>query len=425
MNSILISLLVLLLVIISFISGKVPLSIIGTGVFIACLIFKLLPPERVFSSITNRSIIMFAAMFVVGAAIQKTTIIDSASSLIKRYKDKPRMLILITCLVSFLLGMLTSGMIAVVILLPIVIGICKDIEYPSSKLIYPFTVMATIGSGAWFLGTGALNMSWSSIMIKLGAKKGLNINDFLIARLPFAIIALIFMVIVAPKLLPTNTQQDKGDGKSNNNKQNTNKLSPAKNRLAIILILLTIIFMVLSTYIHIDSYVVAVIGAFLMVICGILDNKEALKAINLNIILLASGMLTLADALTYTGAGKMVGKAMAAVVGNIHNSFLLMGFFFLVSIVIVQFVGSLPTVTILVPLWTLACVQLGLDPRGAVLAATTASALGFLTPMASPVFGLIMESGNYKLKDYLKVGLPLTLLLCIVGCFVTELIYPL
>ncbi|RVU71915.1 MULTISPECIES: SLC13 family permease [Lactobacillus] len=180
-----------------------------------------------------------------------------------------------------------------------------------------------------------------------------------------------------------------------------------------------------SGVVDIDSYIIAVIGAFLLVVFGVLDNREALQAINLNIILLASGMLTLADALTYTGAGKMIGTAMASMVGKIHNSFLLMGFFFLVSIIIVQFVGSLPTVTILVPLWTLTCVQMGLDPRGAVLAATTASALGFLTPMASPVYGLIMEPGNYKLADYLKTGLPLTIILCIVGCFVTQLIYPL
>ncbi|RVU71912.1 MULTISPECIES: hypothetical protein [Lactobacillus] len=85
MNAMLISLVVLLLVIIAFISGKVPLSMIGVGVFIACLIFKLLPANRVFASLTNNSIVMFAAMFVVGAAIQKTSIIDGATSLIKRF----------------------------------------------------------------------------------------------------------------------------------------------------------------------------------------------------------------------------------------------------------------------------------------------------------------------------------------------------
>lgn len=423
MNAMLISLLVLLLVIIAFITGKVPLSMIGIGVFIATLIFRLLPVNRVFSSLINNSIIMFAAMFVIGAAIQKTTIIDGAVSLIKRFKDKPKYLILITCLVAFILGLITSGMIAVVILLPIVIGVCEEIGYPKSKLIYPFTVMASAGSGAWFLGTGALNMSWSSVMLKLGAKQGLNVNDFLIARLPFAIIMLLFMVFFAPKLL--NNVDEKEIKKEEKKIKEEKKLTPNKNIVAIILIALTILGMVLSTYIHIDSYIIAIIGAFLLVVFGVLDNREALAAINLNIIFLAAGMLTLAEALTYTGAGKMIGNVMASVVGNIHNPYLLMGFFFLVSIIIVQFVGSLPTVTILVPLWTLTCVQMGLDPRGAVLAATTASALGFLTPMASPVYGLIMEPGNYKLTDYLKVGIPLTIILCIVGCFVTQLIYPL
>lgn len=423
MNTMLISLLVLLLVITAFITGKVPLSMIGSGIFILCLIFNLLPPERVFSTLTNSSIIMFAAMFIVGAAIQKTSIIDWAIKAIQVFKDKPSILILITGIVAFILGMVTSGTIAVIVLLPIINGICKEIKLPRSKIIYPMTVMASTGSGAWFLGTGALNMSWSSMMIKLGAKQGLNINDFFISRLPFAIVILLYMAFIAPKFLPTVSNENKAEKDSKGPK--ADRLTGKKNALAITLILTTIIAMMLSNYIKIPTYIIAVIGAFLLVACGVLENNEALRAINLNIIFLAAGMLTMADALTYTGAGKAVGKAMASVVGNIHNNYLMIGFFFLVSIVIVQFVGSLPMVTILVPLWTLTCVQMGLDPRGPVLVATAAGSLGFLTPMANPVYGLIMDVGGYKIKDYIKVGLPLTIILCIMGCFVTQTIYPL
>ncbi len=144
--------------------------------------------------------------------------------------------------------MITSGMIAVVILLPIVIGVCEEIGYPRSKLIYPFTVMASAGSGAWFLGTGALNMSWSSVMLKLGAKQGLNINDFLLARLPFALVMLLFMVFFAPKLLKQKETSALKEKKTTQKKPE--KLTGIKNTLAIALIVLTIIGMVLSTYLH-------------------------------------------------------------------------------------------------------------------------------------------------------------------------------
>ncbi|MBA1394405.1 hypothetical protein EQ500_11120 [Lactobacillus sp. XV13L] len=180
----------------------------------------------------------------------------------------------------------------------------------------------------------------------------------------------------------------------------------------------------LSSYIHVQSYIIAIAGAILLVLTGVLSNKEALGALNLNIILLIAGMLGLADALQATGAGKMVGNAMAGVAKGISNPFLMMGLFFLVTLVIANLVGGLAAVSILVPLWTLTCLRMGLEPRGAVLAAATASSFSFLTPIGGHSLPLIMDAGGYKLNDFLKCGLPLAIMLCVVGCFVTQLMYP-
>ena len=75
MSPMVITLLILLAVIIAFISGKIPISLIGVLVMFSLVIFKILPPEKAFGNITNTSVILFAAMFVIGKAIQKTTII--------------------------------------------------------------------------------------------------------------------------------------------------------------------------------------------------------------------------------------------------------------------------------------------------------------------------------------------------------------
>lgn len=426
MSPMMITLLILLAVIIAFISGKVPISLIGILVMFALMAFNILPVQRAFGGLINNSVLLFAAMFVIGKGIQRTTLVSSAANFVERFKDKPRLLTFFTCIIASLLAIVSNGTIALVIMLPILCGICDDIGLSRSKLLYPFEVTAVSSAGAWFLGIGALNMSWSSVMMKLGAKAPVNINDFLIARLPFIIVIILYMTFIGPKLLPNhdNAELAKKSPAMSANKSDK-PLSKGKNILGIAISLITIIIIILSSYLHLQTYEVAIAGAILLVITGVLTNKEALGALNLNIIFLIAGMLGLADALQVTGAGKMVGNAMASVAKSITNPFLMMGLFFLVALIITNLMGGLAAVSILVPLWTLTCLKLGLDPRGAVLAASTASAFSFLTPIGGHSLPLIMDTGGYTLNDFLKCGLPLAVILCVMGCFITQFMYPL
>ena len=426
MSPMIITLLILLAVIIAFVSGKVPISLIGILVMFALVIFNILPVQRAFGGIVNTSVILFAAMFVIGKGIQRTTIVSSAAKLVERFKEKPKLLTFFTCVIAALLAIVSNGTIALVIMLPILCGICDDIGLSRSKLLYPFEVTAVSAAGAWFLGIGALNMSWSSVMMKLGAKAPININDFLFARLPFLIVIILYMTFIGPKLLPNHDNAELAKNSPAMSADKTEKpLSKTKNILGIVISLATIVIMILSSYIHLQPYEIATAGALLLVITGVLSNKEALHALNLNIIFLIAGMLGLADALQVTGAGKMVGDAMASVAKTITNPFLLMGLFFIVSLVITNLMGGLASVSILVPLWTLTCLKLGIDPRGAVLAASTASAFSFLTPIGGHSLPLIMDAGGYTLNDFLRCGLPLAVILWIMGCFVTQFMYPL
>lgn len=426
MSPMTVTLLILLAIIIAFVSGKVPISIIGIGVMFALALFQVLPPERAFGGLVNTSVILFAAMFVISKAIQKSSIVTTIANLVRRFKEKPRLLIFLTCLIAAIMAMISSATITIVILIPILSGICDEIGLSRSKILYPALCSALSGTASWFLGMGALNMSWSSVMMKLGAKAPININDFLVARLPFALATILFMTFIGPKLLPNHSNKElRKDLGSGSRKKNGESLSRSKNKIAITIITVTIIAMFLSTYLKIQTYIIAIAGALLLVCFGILSNKEALRAINLNVIFLVAGMLGLADALQQTGAGKLVGNSMARVATNIDNPFLMMGLFYAVSLIIANLIGGIGTISILVPLWTLTCLKLGLDPRGAVLAASTASAFAMLTPVGGHQLPLIMGPGGYTLNDFLKCGLPLALILCILGCFVTELMYPL
>ena len=92
MNPLEITLLILLVTIIAFVSGKVPFSVISTGIILALILTGIKTPAEAFGGFINTNVVMFVAMFVIGAGLTKTPLIDKAQSLVIRYKDNMRML---------------------------------------------------------------------------------------------------------------------------------------------------------------------------------------------------------------------------------------------------------------------------------------------------------------------------------------------
>lgn len=92
MNPLEITLVILLVTIIAFVSGKVPFSVISTGIILALILTGIKTPAEAFGGFINTNVVMFVAMFVIGAGLTKTPLIDKAQSLVIRYKDNMRIL---------------------------------------------------------------------------------------------------------------------------------------------------------------------------------------------------------------------------------------------------------------------------------------------------------------------------------------------
>lgn len=133
-----ITLVILLVTIIAFVSGKVPFSVISTGIILALILTGIKTPAEAFGGFINTNVVMFVAMFVIGAGLTKTPLIDKAQSLVIRYKDNMRMLIFLSCVAGAFLGAITSATATAAIMIPLLVGIANDIGVSRSKLLYLF-----------------------------------------------------------------------------------------------------------------------------------------------------------------------------------------------------------------------------------------------------------------------------------------------
>lgn len=417
-----ITLLILVLTIVAFITGKIPFSVISAGIMLSLIMTGVMEPAEAFSGFINTNVVMFVAMFVIGAGLTKTSLIDKAEQLVVRYKDNPKMLIFLACIASSLLASITSATATAAIMISLLVGIANEIGTSRSKLLYPAMACANIATSMTFLGQGASNITWIDIMAKAGAPNELYIWDFTIARIPLLVVSILYMTFVGYKLMPDIDNNKFAD--SEHTRKKSAKLSPVKEKLAIGIILVTILAMLLESVIGIPMYIVACIGAVLLVLSGILNEKEALDSIHQPTIFLFAGVLTLSEAIKITGAGDVVADWMISLIGNTTNPYLIMAVFFLIPFLLTQIMSNLATLTIFIPLVVSACMKIGIDPRAAVVGVLTASCISIMTPMAAPCQIMIIEPGGYTLKDYLKCGTPLAVILAIMTIFLMPLMFP-
>ena len=417
-----ITLVILLVTIIAFVSGKVPFSVISTGIILALILTGIKTPAEAFGGFINANVVMFVAMFVIGAGLTKTPLIDKAQSLVIRYKDNMRMLIFLSCVAGAFLGAITSATATAAIMIPLLVGIANDIGVSRSKLLYPSMACANIATQMTFLGQGASNMAWNDVMMQAGAPTPLHIWDFTIARIPMLAIAILYMTFVGYKLMPDIPNEQFSD--TAHTASESEKLSPFKRKLAVLIVLVSIAMMLLENVIGVKMYLTSCIGAAALVLTGVLTEKEALNSIHQPTIFLFAGVLDLSDAIQTTGAGDVVADWMIRLLGDTTNPYIIMLVFFLVPFILTQVMSNLATLTIFIPLVTSACIRMGVDPRAAVVGVITASCVSIMTPMAAPCQIMIIEPGGYTLKDYLKCGTPLALILIVVSVFFLPTLYP-
>jgi len=184
-------------------------------------------------------------------------------------------------------------------------------------------------------------------------------------------------------------------------------LRPAKSRLAGVIAFITL--GVAATGVMPVS-LAALSGAALMLVTGCLTMDDAYRAVEWKAVFLIAGIWPLGIAMTTSGMAERVsGWLLHALggVGPLGAAAVMM----LAATVLNQLMGGQTAVPIvLAPIALAIAPSVGADPRAMAMAVALGSSLAFLTPIGHPVNTLVMGSGGYTVRDYLRVGAPLTLI---------------
>ncbi|CAN5921988.1 SLC13 family permease [soil metagenome] len=167
----------------------------------------------------------------------------------------------------------------------------------------------------------------------------------------------------------------------------------------------------------------ATIGVVLVVLFNLISAEEAYKAIEWKVIFMLAGVLSMGAALEKTGAAALLSSLLIDSVGQWGPHALLSAFFF-ITFVSTNFMSNNATAALLAPIAIAAAHSMDVSVRPFLMAVTFAASFAFMTPMGYQTNTMIYVPGNYRFKDYLRVGTPLNLLLWLVGSLVIPYFFP-
>jgi len=174
----------------------------------------------------------------------------------------------------------------------------------------------------------------------------------------------------------------------------------------------------------VQIYIAVVIGAAFMVLSRCLTMDEAYRYIEWKAVFLIAGMLPLGAALESTGAAALVAKAMISVLGPFGPHGVLFGLL-LITFAATSIIPTAALVVLMVPIALDTSAGLGISPYPLMMGIAMASSSSFTSPISHPANVLVMGPGGYKFMDYVKVGVPLTLLILAILMIFIPLFWPL
>ena len=419
MEPITITLCLLVFAIIMFVWEKVPLAVTSMVVCVALVLTGVLDLKQAFAGFIDSNVILFVAMFIVGGALFETGMANKVGGVITHFaKTEKQLIFTIMVVVGVMSGFLSNTGTAAV-LIPVVIGVAAKSGFTRSRLLMPLVFAAALGGNLSLIGAPG-NLIAQSALQNIGS--GFGFFEYAKVGLPMLVCGILYFLTIGYKFLPNNSNSSEVG--SIGEQRDYSHVPRWKQILSLVVLIATILGMIFEKQTGISLTVAGCIGALVLVITGVLTEKQAYKAIDSQTIFIFGGTLALAKALEMTGAGKLVADQVIGLLGNNSSPFMLLVVVFALSVVMTNFMSNTATVALLVPVSLSIAAGMGADPRAVLMATVIGSSCAYATPIGMPANMMVLSAGGYKFVDYAKSGIPLIIVSTIVSLILLPILFP-
>ena len=396
MSPAIITLLFLAFAIVMFVTEKIPLGL---------------------TSMSN--VILFVAMFIVGGALFETGMANEVGGIVTKFAKSERSLIIAIMVIVGLMSGVLSNTGTAAILIPVIIGISAKSGFKRSRLLMPLVFAAAMGGNLSLIGAPG-NMIAQSTLEQVGLSFGFF--EYAIVGLPILAVGILFYATIGFRLLPNHDTTD--DGSVFDDTKDFSSVPQWKKTLSLVILVATLLGMIFEDQIGIKLSVTGCIGAILLILTGVISEKDALKSIDLKTIFLFGGTLSLASALKETGAGQMIADKVIGALGANPSPYVLTFVVLVLCCAMTNFMSNTATTALMAPICLSIAQGMGADPRAVLMACVIGGSCAYATPIGMPANTMVVGAGGYKFMDYVKSGLPLIFIALVVSMIVLPIAFP-
>lgn len=405
--------------VVMFVTEKIPLAVTSMIVCIGLVITGVLNVNDAFSGFINSNVILFVAMFIVGGALFETGMANEIGSLVTKFAKSERGLIVaIMVIVGVMSGFLSNTGTAAV-LIPVVIGIAAKSGYKRSRLLMPLVFAAAMGGNLSLIGAPG-NMIAQSALEPLGLSFGFF--EYAVVGLPILIAGILFYATIGFRILPNHDTEE--DDSIFDETQDFGSVPKWKKVLSLVILIATLMGMIFEEQIGVKLCITGCVGALLLILTGVISEKDALKSIDLKTIFLFGGTLSLAKALEVTGAGELIADKVIGALGDHPSPVFFTLVVFLLCCVMTNFMSNTATTALMAPICLSIAQGMGADPRAVLMACVIGGSCAYVTPIGMPANTMVVGAGNYKFIDYAKSGLPLIVIATVISMIILPIAFP-
>ena len=419
MSPAIITLLFLAFAIVMFVTEKIPLGLTSMIVCVGLVITKVLDVKTAFSGFIDSNVILFVAMFIVGGALFETGMANEVGGIVTKFAKSERSLIIAIMVIVGLMSGVLSNTGTAAILIPVIIGISAKSGFKRSRLLMPLVFAAAMGGNLSLIGAPG-NMIAQSTLEQVGLSFGFF--EYAIVGLPILAVGILFYATIGFKLLPNHDTTD--DGSVFDDTKDFSSVPQWKKTLSLVILVATLLGMIFEDQIGIKLCVTGCVGAILLILTGVISEKDALKSIDLKTIFLFGGTLSLASALKETGAGQMIADKVIGALGANPSPYVLTFVVLVLCCAMTNFMSNTATTALMAPICLSIAQGMGADPRAVLMACVIGGSCAYATPIGMPANTMVVGAGGYKFMDYVKSGLPLIFIALVVSMIVLPIAFP-
>jgi len=166
----------------------------------------------------------------------------------------------------------------------------------------------------------------------------------------------------------------------------------------------------------------ALVGAIVLIACGVLTATEARAAIEIDTLLVIAASFALGTAMEKSGLAAEAARLVISATGSGSVHLTLLGLV-LATVLTTELITNNAAAALLFPIAFASAAQLGVDPRPFAMAIAVAASNSFLTPIGYQTNTMVYGPGGYRFTDYLRVGSPLTLVTVATTVLVVPWVY--